>query len=199
MDGILYHKFLLLQEGGIVLALAGGADWIPAMAGSLHPPFSLFLPEEKEKTGRARSKREKEVSPLRGDGGRGTRKRCFLRVRMSPARGVVQAGVLEMDEWTSFSFRCRSPGACARLLPVIALEAPPLIARRNGRRHKRLPLIDGPQERGCLPLAFPLSLHLPRGVERQHAAPPVFEENQCYRVSDKKADHRGIFELRYSS
>jgi hypothetical protein len=30
------------------------------MAGSLHPPFSLFLPEEKEKTGRARSKREKE-------------------------------------------------------------------------------------------------------------------------------------------
>ena len=183
----------------MMLALAGGADWIPAMAGSLHPPFSLFLPEEKEKTGRARSKREKEVSPLRGDGGRGTRKRCFLRVRMSPARGVVQAGVLEMDEWTSFSFRCRSPGACARLLPVIALEAPPLIARRNGRRHKRLPLIDGPQECGCPPLAFPLSLHLPRGVERQHAAPPVFEENQCYRVSDKKADHRGIFELRYSS
>ena len=216
-----------------MLALAGGADWIPAMAGSLHPPCRrkklrplrprltartalcsvpsssphaagragapVFLPEEKEKTGRARSKREKEVSPLRGDGGRGTRKRCFLRVRMSPARGVVQAGVLEMDEWTSFSFRCRSPGACARLLPVIALEAPPLIARRNGRRHKRLPLIDGPQERGCLPLAFPLSLHLPRGVERQHAAPPVFEENQCYRVSDKKADHRGIFELRYSS
>ena len=31
------------------------------MAGPLHPPFSLFLPEEKEKTGRARSKREKEV------------------------------------------------------------------------------------------------------------------------------------------
>ena len=183
----------------MMLALAGGADWIPAMAGSLHPPFSLFLPEEKEKTGRARSKREKEVSPLRGDGGRGTRKRCFLRVRMSPARGVVQAGVLEMDEWTSFSFRCRSPGACARLLPVIALEAPPLIARRNGHRYKRLPLIDGPQERGCLPLAFPLSLHLPRGVERQHAAPPVFEENQCYRVSDKKADHRGIWRLKNST
>ena len=31
------------------------------IAGALHPPFSLFLPEEKEKTGRARSKREKEV------------------------------------------------------------------------------------------------------------------------------------------
>ncbi len=64
------------------------------MAGSLHPPFSLFLPEEKEKTGRARSKREKEVSPLRGDVGRGTRKGCFLRVRMSSARGVVRAGVV---------------------------------------------------------------------------------------------------------
>ena len=63
------------------------------MAGSLHPPFSLFLPEEKEKTGRARSKREKEVSPLRGDVGRGTRKGCFLRVRMSSARGVVRARV----------------------------------------------------------------------------------------------------------
>ncbi len=41
------------------------------MAGALHPPFSLFLPEEKEKTGRARSKREKEVSPLRGGHGTG--------------------------------------------------------------------------------------------------------------------------------
>ena len=35
------------------------------MAGPLHPPFSLFLPEGKEKTGRARSKREKEVWALR--------------------------------------------------------------------------------------------------------------------------------------
>ena len=30
------------------------------MAGALHPPFSLFLGAEKEKTGRARSKREKD-------------------------------------------------------------------------------------------------------------------------------------------
>ena len=51
----------LSHAGEIVLALTGGGDWIPAMAGSLHPPFSLFLPEGKEKTGRARSKREKEV------------------------------------------------------------------------------------------------------------------------------------------
>ncbi len=79
------------------------------MAGSLHPPFSLFLPEGKEKTGRARSKREKEVSPLRGDGGRGTRRRCFLRVRMSIARGVARAGGVEVVEWTFSAFRCRSP------------------------------------------------------------------------------------------
>ena len=35
------------------------------MAGSLHPPFSPFLPEENEKTGRARSKRVKEVGTRR--------------------------------------------------------------------------------------------------------------------------------------
>ena len=35
------------------------------MAGALHPPFSRFLPEENEKTGRARSKREKEVGARR--------------------------------------------------------------------------------------------------------------------------------------
>ena len=31
------------------------------MAGAMHPPFSLFLRAEKEKTGRARSKREKDA------------------------------------------------------------------------------------------------------------------------------------------
>ena len=31
-----------------------------------HPPFSLFLREEKEKTGRARSKREKDVDKIGG-------------------------------------------------------------------------------------------------------------------------------------
>ena len=70
------------------------------MAGSLHPPFSLFLPEEKEKTGRARSKREKEVTSLRGDGRRGTRRVCFRLLRKSSVRGVVQAGVLVVDERT---------------------------------------------------------------------------------------------------
>jgi hypothetical protein len=54
-----------------MLALAGGGISAMKMAGPLHPPFSLFLLEEKEKTGRARSKREKEGSPLRGDVGRG--------------------------------------------------------------------------------------------------------------------------------
>ena len=44
-----------------MLALAGGVDSAMMMAGSLHPPFSLFLSAEKEKTGRARSKREKDA------------------------------------------------------------------------------------------------------------------------------------------
>ena len=98
------------SRGGPVLALAGGADWISAMAGSLHPPCRrkklrplrprltartplcsvpsssphkifdfagapLFLPEEKEKTGRARSKRVKEICPRGGtkDEGRKTK------------------------------------------------------------------------------------------------------------------------------
>ena len=78
------------------------------MAGAMHPPFSLFLPEEKKKTGRARSKREKEVRPCGGteDGSRARGSDRFL--RMSPARGVVRAGV-SRDEWTSSSFRCRTP------------------------------------------------------------------------------------------
>ena len=38
---------------------------------------------------------------------RGARKRRLLRVRMSPARGVVQAGVLEVIESALSSFRCR--------------------------------------------------------------------------------------------
>ena len=76
-------------DDGLVLALTGGEDWIPAMAGALHPPFSLFLPEEKEKTGRARSKREKEgTGTIRG---RGTVQ--AISIRKSPVRGVVQAGV----------------------------------------------------------------------------------------------------------
>ncbi len=63
------------------------------MAGSLHPPFSLFLPEEKEKTGRARSKREIEgTGTIRG---RGTVQ--AISIRKSPVRGVVQAGVLEVE------------------------------------------------------------------------------------------------------
>ena len=63
--------FLAPCRGEAFARPLGRGDWIPAMAGAMHPPFSLFLPEEKEKTGRARSKREKEVSPLRGDEGRG--------------------------------------------------------------------------------------------------------------------------------
>jgi len=44
-----------------MLALTGGGDSAMMMAGAFAPPFSLFLSGEKEKTGRARSKREKDA------------------------------------------------------------------------------------------------------------------------------------------
>ena len=59
------------------------------MAGAMHPPFSLFLPEEKKKTGRARSKREKEV---RGDDA-GARLNDWPKPGMtSPRRSQTGAG-----------------------------------------------------------------------------------------------------------
>ena len=76
------------------------------MAGSLHPPFSLFLPEENEKTGRARSKREKE-----GTGNDTGARLNDRRSRNDFPRAIKLSGGLFLDEWTSFSFRCRYPGA----------------------------------------------------------------------------------------
>ena len=99
-------------------ALAGGADWRPAMAGPLHPPFSLFLPEEKEKTGRARSKREKEVI---GDacGWTGGAQAVLPVSRMPSARGSVLAGV-----WISTN----GPAALSAAADAVETE------RESGRR-----------------------------------------------------------------
>ena len=47
-------------------ALAGGVDFSHEDGWAMHPPFSLFLGAEKEKTGRARSKREKDAFGTRG-------------------------------------------------------------------------------------------------------------------------------------
>ena len=54
-------------------------------------------------------KEKRKYGPCGGTWDGGTRRRCFLRVRMSIARGVVRAGVWVVIEWTSSSFRCRSP------------------------------------------------------------------------------------------
>ena len=84
------------------------------MAGALHPPFSLFLPEEKEKTGRARSKREKEV---RGND-TGARLNDWPKPGMTSPHAIGLSGGLSMIEWTSCSFRWRSFGASASPLMV---------------------------------------------------------------------------------
>ena len=103
-------NFCFCKRGGLYSPLRAGRIGYQRWLVHCTPHFLFFLPEEKEKTGRARSKREKEVTPLRGDEGRGTRKACLRFLRMSSARGVVRAGVLEVTEWTPSSFRCRSPG-----------------------------------------------------------------------------------------
>ena len=130
---------------------SGGEDWIPAMAGAMHPPCRrkklrplrprltartalcsvpsssphaagragapVFLPEENEKTGRARSKREKEVT---GDatGARLNERRS----RNDFPRAIRLSGGLSRDEWTSSSFRCRCPGGrkCIEGLPFFS-------------------------------------------------------------------------------
>ena len=75
------------------------------MAGAMHPPFSLFLPEENEKTGRARSKRVKEVGG--DDAGARLNDR---RSRNDFPRDFRLSGGLSDDESTSSSFRWRYPG-----------------------------------------------------------------------------------------
>ena len=90
-----------------MLALTGGAAWQPAMAGSLHPPFSLFIPGMKRENGPCTVQKRK----ARGRGYGGAQEVLPL-IRMSPARGVVLAGVLVVIESTPFSFRCRCPGGC---------------------------------------------------------------------------------------
>ena len=49
----------------------------------------------------------------------GARKRRLLRVRMSPARSVVRAGVLVAVESSLSSFRCRYPGGCGAGWPTV--------------------------------------------------------------------------------
>ena len=90
-----------------MLALRAGENGYQRWLVHCTPHFLFFLPEEKEKTGRARSKREKEVRPLRGDGGRGNAQEVLPPGTQvfCPQRSF--SGGLEVIEWTSFSFRCR--------------------------------------------------------------------------------------------
>ena len=94
----------------------------------MHPPFSRFLPEENEKTGRARSKRVKEV---RGnDAGARLNDR---RSRNDFPRAIQFSGGLSVDESTSYSFRWRYPGK--RIGP--AKQARPILLLGQRQRKEK--------------------------------------------------------------
>ena len=76
------------------------------MAWHCTPHFLFFFRKEKEKTGRARSKREKEVYG-EATGARLNDQRSWNDF----PRAIGFGGGLFFNEWTSFSFRCRYPGA----------------------------------------------------------------------------------------
>ena len=102
----------------------------PHAAGRAGAP--VFLPEENEKTGRARSKREKEVT---GDatGARLNERRS----RNDFPRAIRLSGGLSFTEWTSFSFCCRTLVVAPELrLPAfegLFLKQKKVYRRKNGR------------------------------------------------------------------
>ena len=108
----------LPRKGEPLLALAGGEDWRSAMAGAMPPHFvgrnsallrprlaartapAPFLPPLPTKSTILRGPLFCEKRECAVHGGRektGPRKGYFLRVRMSPARGVVRAGVWRLS------------------------------------------------------------------------------------------------------
>ena len=110
------------------------------MAGAMHPPFSHFLPEEKKKTGRARSKREKEGYGG-NDGGPRLNER---RSRNDFPRAIGSRGGLHcMDQ---LLFLLPHPGGCSGtaftglLFPCVPDER-----RRSAGRHflEAFPLLQG--------------------------------------------------------
>ncbi len=74
------------------------------------PHFLFSFQKEKRKRAVHGPKEKRKYVPCGGTwDGRRARSADRL-VRMSSARGVVRAGALEVVEWTSFAFRCRSCG-----------------------------------------------------------------------------------------
>ena len=103
-------------EGGFYSPLRAGRISAILIAGAMHPPFSPFLPEENEKTGRARSKRVKEV----GGNNAGARLND-RRSRNDFPRDFRLSGGLSDDESTSFSFRWRYPGGGIGLMLALSV------------------------------------------------------------------------------
>ena len=82
--------------------------------------------------------KEKRKYRPAGDVGRGDAQRCFLRVRMSPARGVVRAGVWWLPNGRSSLFAAAYLAQGESLQKMAASGALPLIwhapKKKSGRR-----------------------------------------------------------------
>ena len=92
------------QGGGVFSPLRAGEDTAMKMAGSLHPPFSLFLARRKRENGPCTvQKRKRSTGRTRGrawmTGGR----------QEGLPRGAVKRELVLVD-LAYFSFRCRWPG-----------------------------------------------------------------------------------------
>ena len=88
----------------------GTLDSAIPMAGGFEPPFSLFLREEKEKTGRSRSKREKDAPA------------GASQVRWNPTVPTNENEEDHMD-LACLSFRCRCCGGCCGLGAPSSVDA----------------------------------------------------------------------------
>ena len=100
-DCALLHSFLLSPPQPLRWVAAGAPN---------------FLPEENEKTGRARSKRVKEVGTRRTGARLNDR-----RSRNDFPRDFRLSGGLSDDESTSFSFRWRYPGGGIGLMLALSV------------------------------------------------------------------------------
>ena len=151
------------------------------------PPIFSFPSRRKRENGPCTVQKRKGSIALRGTGDGGTRRRCFLRVRMSPARGVVRAGVWWLPNGRSSLFAAAYLAQGGSLPKMAASGALPLIwhapkkksGRRDspattGMRQQKEELVHSSRDKPPLNLiARGKSFRLRRSFSRAPAASPV--------------------------